>query len=144
MLWQILAQLPPWGWTELVTVCGGVLTVWAVISKIVNPVRKMLEHYDSALKSSTAKLAEMDLLIDGHKAEIEESKKERGQLRRAVQALTRYTMYSECLRAIQKGHRSNGAAKDLEPVYQSYVELGQNGLGAKIYRDYLDLPVEDQ
>ncbi|MDR0984774.1 MAG: hypothetical protein LBL93_07230 [Ruminococcus sp.] len=69
-------------------------------------------------------------------------KEEFDTIKSGLLGLTGQTLMSECREFIKIGYCETEQKKQVEKLYMGYSSLGGNGVIAKLYEEFLDLPFE--
>lgn len=134
----------PEGIITLATVLGSLLTIWAFVARVISPIKSILNKYESSLEIANKKLEKMEQFISEHQYKTTGFEVEFARRKTALHYILRYILYEETARSKHNGYRIESVTRDLEMIYQYYTDEGLNGLGSKIYHEYLDLPTYDQ
>lgn len=122
---------------EILYWAGAVLTLTAVVTAIILPLRKMLGRYDKALQKTEQTLKDHADLNAQWQMLIEESKADRIQLNADVAAIKHATLTQVKLeinkiteRALRRGWIWGWECAAMERLFESYKPLGGNGVTA--------------
>lgn len=122
---------------EVLYWAGAVLTLTAVVTAIVLPLRKMLGKYDKALQKTEQTLKDHADINAQYQMLIDESKADRVQLNADVAAIKRATLTQIKLeinkmteRALKRGWIWGWECAAMEMLFESYKPLGGNGVTA--------------
>lgn len=122
---------------EILYWAGAVLTLTAVVTAIILPLRKMLGKYDKALQKTEQTLKDHADINAQYQMLIDESKADRMQLNADVAAIKRATLTQVKLeinkiteRSLKRGWIWGWECAAMEMLFESYKPLGGNGVTA--------------
>ena len=125
-------------WEKLLWVCIPA-TLAAAATLISNP------RLDSqlAIYSAAAIVAVLGIMLSGRRAEKEKAEKENELVKSALRALLRSELMRTHHQAVRDGHASTVDKEVMERTYQSYHQLGGNGIATNLHDEMMALPTKD-
>ena len=125
-------------WEKLLWVCIPAALA-AAATLISNP------RLDSqlAIYSAAAIVAVLGIMLSGRRAEKEKAEKENELVKSALRALLRSELMRTHHQAVRDGHASTVDKEVMERTYQSYHQLGGNGIATNLHDEMMALPTKD-
>lgn len=125
-------------WEKLLWVCIPAALA-AAATLISNP------RLDSqlAIYSAAAIVAVLGIMLSGRRAEKEKAEKENELVKSALRALLRSEIMRTHHQAVRDGHASTVDKEVMERTYQSYHQLGGNGIATNLHDEMMALPTKD-
>lgn len=125
-------------WEKLLWVCIP-CTLAAATTLVSNP------RLDSqlAIYSAAAIVAIFGIMLSGRRAEKEKADEENELVKSALRALLRSELMRTHHQAVRDGYASTVEKEVMERTYQSYHQLGGNGIATNLHDEMLALPTKD-
>ena len=125
-------------WEKLLWVCIPAALA-AAATLISNP------RLDSqlAIYSAAAIVAVLGIMLSGRRAEKEKAEKENELVKSALRALLRSELMRTHHQAVRDGCASTVDKEVMERTYQSYHQLGGNGIATNLHDEMMALPTKD-
>ena len=96
-----------------------------------------------AIYSAAAIVAVLGIMLSGRRAEKEKAEKENELVKSALRALLRSELMRTHHQAVRDGHASTVDKEVMERTYQSYHQLGGNGIATNLHDEMMALPTKD-
>lgn len=97
-----------------------------------------------AVYSMAATVAIFGIMLSGRRAEKEKVEEENGLIRSALRALLRSELMRTHHQAVRDGYASTVEKEIMERTYQSYHQLGGNGIATSLHDEMMSLPTRDE
>lgn len=76
-------------------------------------------------------------------AEIQKIKSEFNAIKEGIISILYNKLKKACELVIQDGYTTTADLRAIQEIYDSYHDLGGNGIGTKLYDDVLELPIKN-
>ena len=125
-------------WAKLLWVCIPCVLA-ATATFVSNP------RLDSqlAIYSAAAVIAFLGVMLSNRRAEKEKDYEERELVKSALRALLRSELMRTHHQAMRDGYASTVDKEVMERTYQSYHQLGGNGIATNLHDEMMELPTKD-
>lgn len=125
-------------WSKLLWVC--IPCVLAATATLVSNPR-----LDSqlAIYSAAAIVAVFGIMLSGRRSEKEKAEEENELVKSALRALLRSELMRTHHQAVRDGYASTVEKEVMERTYQSYHQLGGNGIATNLHDEMMALPTKD-
>lgn len=81
-------------------------------------------------------------IIKENKKCSEETKKEQEAIKRGIRSMLYYSICKEATEVKERGKIKREEIRDLEHLFESYSDLGGNGVAKKLFDECMSLPVD--
>lgn len=125
-------------------ISGALLSIWALISKVINPVKKMLTEYRDALCDAQKQIAEISVLNIKQNEQIEISMADAQRIKSTIKDILSFILMTECTEVLTSRVRTLGKTKDLDRIHTRYTQYGLNGAGQDLWERFLGVPLEEE
>jgi hypothetical protein len=96
-----------------------------------------------AIYSAAAIVAVFGIMLSGRRAEKEKAEEENELVKSALRALLRSELMRTHHQAVRDGYASTVEKEVMERTYQSYHQLGGNGIATNLHDEMMALPTRD-
>lgn len=96
-----------------------------------------------AIYSAAAIVAAFGIMLSGRRAEKEKAEEENELVKSALRALLRSELMRTHHQAVRDGCASTVEKEVMERTYQSYHQLGGNGIATNLHDEMMALPTKD-
>lgn len=96
-----------------------------------------------AIYSAAAIVAVLGIMLSSRRIEKEKADEENELVKSALRALLRSELMRTHHQAVRDGHASTVDKEVMERTYQSYHQLGGNGIATNLHDEMMALPTKD-
>lgn len=96
-----------------------------------------------AIYSAAAIVAVFGIMLSGRRSEKEKADEENELVKSALRALLRSELMRTHHQAVRDGYASTVEKEVMERTYQSYHQLGGNGIATNLHDEMMALPTKD-
>lgn len=96
-----------------------------------------------AIYSAAAIVAVLGIMLSSRRIEKEKADEENELVKSALRALLRSELMRTHHQAVRDGHASTVDKEVMERTYQSYHQLGGNGIATNLHDEMMELPTKD-
>lgn len=96
-----------------------------------------------AIYSAAAIVAVLGIMLSSRRIEKEKAEEESELVKSALRALLRSELMRTHHQAVRDGHASTVDKEVMERTYQSYHQLGGNGIATNLHDEMMALPTKD-
>lgn len=96
-----------------------------------------------AIYSAAAVVALLGWMLSNRRVEKEKADEESELVKSALRALLRSELMRTHHQAVRDGHASTVDKEVMERTYQSYHQLGGNGIATNLHDEMMELPTKD-
>lgn len=116
----------------LIPTVGTIITVWLQTGSK----RKMEEFRE--------KLETLQVTVDNITAIGKKNNEDIGKVANATKTTESYRLEIDLTQAVERGYRTREESRRIEPLYQSYKELGGNGYIEDLHNQFVKLPIKTE
>ena len=105
---------------------------------------KTTKEADQKLRDLTDKIDDLEKSVLNVEGIGQENKKNLTMIGKGLQRLQRFRLQENLKKALKRGYTNQHEIEELSRLYESYIELGENGAIKVLFERFLDLEIKEE